>query len=456
MNQKKPLPGAGNPLIDAINRAEEIDTCTVGYGPFGIGVGNEFPMGVEMYLHVEPDLYFGTYTPDPEKPETFTARFVAYTFDDTGISIANKFSWNAARKRDEMLEPYEWKRSRTVLRRESGSNPADLVDYREITEALGGSYLDLTDGRNRINVLEPRMWSAEDKEPDPEAPAAFQSGSLLSQHIAFLRDFFRSYKPFTEAEIDTIEIMLGRLYDSRGLRDDTDYSRLSPRDYPILSDLYDQMDAEYQRVRTGSGGELYTPELLRSACLGLHSMCKGADAKFFNGHTNIHDTRLITFGVKDLMEGGKNIKDAMLFNVLSYINHALIAGGNTAGVFEELHVFLSNPVAVSYIRSAMKRVRKRDSLIGLASQNIEDFLLPGVAEMTKPLFSIPVHHFLFHPGAIDKRGYMDALQLEETEYQLILACQTGSCLYRCGAERYNLVVKTPEHKLALYGSGGGR
>ena len=34
----------------------------------------------------------------------------------------------AARKRDEMLEPYEWKHSRTVLRRESGSNPAYLVD----------------------------------------------------------------------------------------------------------------------------------------------------------------------------------------------------------------------------------------------------------------------------------------------------------------------------------------
>ncbi len=31
-----------------------------------------------------------------------------------------------------MLEPYEWKRSRTVLRRESGSNPADLVDWSDI------------------------------------------------------------------------------------------------------------------------------------------------------------------------------------------------------------------------------------------------------------------------------------------------------------------------------------
>ena len=106
----------------------------------------------------------------------------------------------------------------------------------------------------------------------------------------------------------------------------------------------------------------------------------------------------------------------MLFNILSYISHALISGGNTAGIFEELHVFLSNPMAVAYIRNAMKRVRKRNSLIVLASQNVEDFLLPQVAEMTKPLFSIPTHHFLFHPGTIDKRDYMDALQLEETEY----------------------------------------
>ena len=43
------------------------------------------------------------------------------------INIVNLFSWNAARKRDEMLELYEGKPSRTVLRRESGSNPTDLA-----------------------------------------------------------------------------------------------------------------------------------------------------------------------------------------------------------------------------------------------------------------------------------------------------------------------------------------
>ncbi len=42
-------------------------------------------------------------------------------------NIAHLFFWNAARKRDEMLELYDGKPSRTVLRRESGSNPADLA-----------------------------------------------------------------------------------------------------------------------------------------------------------------------------------------------------------------------------------------------------------------------------------------------------------------------------------------
>ena len=46
----------------------------------------------------------------------------------TSTNIARLFFWNAARKRDEMLEPCDGKLSCTVLRRESGSNPADSAD----------------------------------------------------------------------------------------------------------------------------------------------------------------------------------------------------------------------------------------------------------------------------------------------------------------------------------------
>ncbi len=47
--------------------------------------------------------------------------------------------------------------------------------------------------------------------------------------------------------------------------------------------------------------QLYTAELLQEILLGLHSMCKGAEAKFFNGHTNVTSSRFIVFGVKGLL-----------------------------------------------------------------------------------------------------------------------------------------------------------
>ena len=134
----------------------------------------------------------------------------------------------------------------------------------------------------------------------------------------------------------------------------------------------------------------------------------------------------------------------------------VLTGGNTVAVLDELYLWLSNPVAIEYIRNCLKRVRKRDSALIMASQNLEDFDQEGVREMTKPLFAIPPHQFLFNPGSIGKRFYMDMLQLDEAEFELIQRARRGECLYKCGMERYHLEVKAPTHKAVLFGSAGGR
>lgn len=90
----------------------------------------------------------------------------------------------------------------------------------------------------------------------------------------------------------------------------------------------------------------------------------------------------------------------------------------------------------------------------LASQNIEDFLLPSIREFTKPLFSIPTHQFLFNAGLINPKEYIDALQIEPSEFELIRYPERGTCLYRCGNERYLLEVIAPGYKAELFGSGG--
>ena len=304
---------------------------------------------------------------------------------------------------------------------------------------------------------------------------------------------FRAYKDFSDAEIDTIELMLMKLYSRFDIDDSTDLKRLRATDYPIMQDLYDLIDKEYN-LFDSEKKHLYTEENLQNICLGLHSMCKGAESRYFNGHTNIRDTEFLCFGVKGIMDTNKrlNQRDAgpmshiylskniflrlarqlycrsgqneiVIIKILERnvlpghrLSDKLLNKGNTAAAIDELYLFLTNLTAIEYIRNAMKRVRKKESVVVLASQNVDDFLMPEVKEFTKPLFSIPTHQFFFYAGTVEPRAYTEVLQIEMSEFSLINYPSRGSCFYRCGNERYLLQVIVPDYKARLFGKTGGR
>lgn len=374
--------------------------------------------------------------------------------------------------------------------RESGKSLLVLdpeAEYQELCENLGGCYLDYLSGEFVINPLQPLAWSEETENEDddrtPEqrdaapvprssidesgklppapkppvipVPGPFQKTTMLSRHISYLKDFFRSYKDFTTAQLDTIELMLQKLYRRFDMDDYTDFSKVTADKFPTMSDFYDLLKEEYDLYDVKKKN-LFSEETIQEVCLGLHSMCKGAESKYFNGHTNIKDDKFLVFGVKGIMELNRSLRDALLFSILSYMTNALLGVGNYVGALDELYLFLTNLTAIEYIRNLMKRDRKKDSLLVLSSQNLEDFLQPGVRELTKPLFSIPTHQFLFNPGQLEPKAFCDTLQLEQAEFELIRYPERGTCLYRCGNERYLLQVHFPEFKEAMFGSAGGR
>lgn len=231
-------------------------------------------------------------------------------------------------------------------------------EYCDLCSNLGGTYIDMMSGEFMINPLEPKAWS-DDKKVAEDSPETFRKVTRLSQHISYLKDFFRAYKDFTDAEIDTIEIMLMKLYARFDIDDSTNFDKLKSADYPIMSDLYELTEKEFLSF-DNSIKHLYTEEILQNICLGLHSMCKGAESKYFNGHTNICDGEFICFGVKGLMDTNKRLKDTMLFNILSYMSNQLLGRGNTVAAVDELYLFLTNMTAIEYIRNGMKRVRKKE------------------------------------------------------------------------------------------------
>lgn len=342
--------------------------------------------------------------------------------------------------------------------RESGKRIISLdpeAEYEELTKALGGCYIDFMSGEFIINSLEPKSFGDGDKEYDQTTPEAFRRVTRLSQHIAYLKDFFRAYKDFNDEQLDTLEIILTKLYTNFGITDYTDYDKLTAEDYPIMEDLYALLEKEYNEYDR-SQKNIYREKTLQELCLGLHSMCVGTESKYFNGHTNIVDDKFLCFGVKGLLDTNRRLKDAMLFNLLSYMTNELLGKGNTVAAIDELYLFLTNMTAIEYIRNASKRVRKKDGAVILASQNIEDFMLDGIKEYTKPLFSIPTHQFLFNAGNIEPKTYIDIMQMEPSEFELIKYPERGTCLYRCGNERYLLQVIAPEFKQKMFGKAGGR
>ena len=139
-------------------------------------------------------------------------------------------------------------------------------EYKDLCNNLGGCYIDLMSGQYIINPLEPKEWSdtsegstvndEEDTFSDSDAgtacPEAFRKATRLSQHISYLKDFFRVYKDFNDAQIDALEILLTRLYGKFGIHDNTDYDKLKAEDYPIMADLYEIVENEYMKYEKGS------------------------------------------------------------------------------------------------------------------------------------------------------------------------------------------------------------
>ncbi len=333
-------------------------------------------------------------------------------------------------------------------------------EYIDLTEALGGTNIDMMAGKYFINLLEVLILKSNNDNEDSDAPSAVNRKTLLSQHIAYLRDFFSVYKPeITGSQLDILEIMLEETYKLFHITEKTDFSKLKSEDYPILSDLYTTLERELNLYddKAHKGIEMeYEKSDLRKLLLAVRSICVGTDSVFFNGYTNIPNSEHVNFVITGLLSTNENLKNAMYFNIFSYMQHKFFTMGDTVVIVDELHEIIKSRIVVLYIRSFVKRGRKKNSDIVIASQNLDDLMLPGIIEHTRPLFSIPTHSFLAYPGKVDVRMFKETANINDTEYGLISTSNRGHFLYCCGSERYKLHVIAPPYKAELFGTAGGR
>ena len=246
-----------------------------------------------------------------------------------------------------MLEPYEWKRSRTVLRRESGSNPADLVDYFPLVQKLGGQVIRISPvSTDYINPLDINTNYSEE-----ENPLTLKSDFILSmcELIVGGKD---GLQPVEKTIIDRSVRMVYQEF----LADP------KPEKMPILEDLYNilrnQKEPEAQRIATAL--EIYVHGSLN----------------VFNHRTNVDvNNRFVCYDIREL---GKQLKKLGMLIVQDQVwNRVTINRAQhkaTRYYMDEFHLLLKEEQTAAYSAEIWKRFRKWGGVPTGATQNVKDLL----------------------------------------------------------------------------------
>ena len=260
---------------------------------------------------------------------------------------AKDYLLKAARKSNEMLEPYEGKLSRTVLRGESGSNTADPLDYAPLVERLHGQVIKISPtSTNYINPMDLNLDYSDD-----ESPLSLKSDFILS-----LCELIVGGKEGLQPVQKTIIDRCVRLVYNEYLNDP------KPENMPILEDLYnllrEQEEKEAQYIATAL--EIYVTGSLN----------------VFNHQSNVDiDNRIVCYDIKEL---GKQLKKIGMLVVQDQVwNRVTInraAHKSTRYYIDEMHLLLKEEQTAAYTVEIWKRFRKWGGIPTGITQNVKDLL----------------------------------------------------------------------------------
>ena len=291
-----------------------------------------------------------------------------------------------------MLEPYEWKRSRTVLRRESGSNPADLVDYAPLVERFGGQIIRISPSSSQyVNPMDINLnYSEEDN------PVALKADFILSL-CELVVGGKEGLQPVEKTVIDRCVRLVYRQY----LEDPR------PENMPILEDLYQlllkQEEKEAHFIATAL--EIYVTGSLN----------------VFNHRTNVDiDNRIVCYDIKEL---GKQLKQLGMLVIQDQVwNRVTVnraAGKTTRYYVDEFHLLLKGELA-SWSVEIWKRFRKWGGIPTGITQNIKDLLASREIEN---IFENSDFIYMLNQAAGDRQ--ILAKQLNISPHQLSYVTHSG-------------------------------
>ncbi len=333
-------------------------------------------------------------------------------------------------------------------------------EYKELTRNLHGDWLNCGGGiKGRLNPLQIRTVPQDEDDEDGEILYKDEGYGMgaLALHMKSLEIFFKLYKPsFNDKHMALIKICLIEMYEKFGITWDTDVSNFKNEDYPIFTDLNEIIEVKKNKESDPNLKALYV-----DISLLLHDLIFGSDQFLWNGHTSIDTkTKCVCLDTHDLQDTSDNIKSTQYFTVLQWCWDQATKDKEERVllIFDEAYLMIDHrvPQSLIFLRNCVKRDRKYEAAIAIASHSVVDFLDPSVKMYGQALLDIPCIKILMGTDGKNLQETKELYKLTEAEEELLAAKRRKLALLIIGSKRLQVEFDLPEYKMKYLGKAGGK
>ena len=116
-----------------------------------------------------------------------------------------------------------------------------------------------------------------------------------------------------------------------------------------------------------------------------------------------------------------------------------------------------NVKALQYLKTIMQRIRKYEGILGTATQQLLDLMIPEFKPYTSALYNLSSIKFILNPGEIDLNSFKSFANFEDERLDSLIKFKKGECYLFVGThDKYKVKINKLPYEGTWYGKAGGR
>ena len=329
----------------------------------------------------------------------------------------------------------------------------------KLIKKYGGSVINYGSRNNIINQFDLRPLSTdEDTDSDTYDPQkAFEemwdTENAINFVIGQVNQVFRFlFKEYTDEEAGVMGDLVKEAYIRSGIDPKTvkTFRHLSSTQMPTYSTVRTVLEEKIMQINANTSD--FKQLIYEKLKIKLGRVC-GEWSVYLDGKTSLKfdvndERKVVAFGTKQLQNVSDELKTALNHIMYQYAWSLCIDNDNwSTFILDEAHVNILQGEIASLTSQFVRRARKYNTCVKLATQEPHDFADPSILTHGKAIFNNSCYKLILHLDVDSAKDVSQLVNINDSELNFIMNFQRGQGLFVCGERRLPIQVFATEKEI---------